>query len=375
MQCPAEIYVPPRDLIELQLAQIWEEVLDLHPISVTSNFFDLGGSSLAAMTFLIRVQEQFQQELPLNALFETATVEEIAGILRRESDTRSQSPLVALQAQGSHRPFFCVHAVGGSPLSYIELARALGGEQPFYGFEARGLNGGAEPLETIEEMAAYYLEALRDRQPQGPYALGGWSFGGIVAFEMAQQLQNQGQEVALLAMLDSSAPGTITDFDPAEHATKLLADLTLDLISTRRNLTAVEHEKEHGVIYGKLSGLDSDAQLHYVLERACKANVLPPNAGVDRVRYLLQIFRSNLIALSKYSPKIYAESIVLFRAGDVTEQVSGPALGWQDLSAKPVEIHVIPGNHYTMLAKPNVQVLADELRNYLSHKEAQKAQN
>jgi thioesterase domain-containing protein/acyl carrier protein len=361
MQCPAEIYVPPRDLIELQLAQIWEEVLDLHTISVTSNFFDLGGSSLAAMTLLIRVQEQFQQELPLNALFETATVEEIAGILRRESDTRSQSPLVALQAQGTRPPFFCVHAVGGSPLSYIELARALGVEQSFYGFEARGLNGGAEPIETIEEMAAYYLEALRDRQPRGPYALGGWSFGGIVAFEMAQQLQNQGQEVALLALLDSPAPGAITDFHPAEHATKLLADLTLDLISTRRHLTAEERD----VIYNELSGLDSDAQLHYVLERARDANVLPRNAGVDRIRYLQRIFRSNLIALSKYSPQTYAKSIVLFRAGDVTEQVSGSALGWQHLSAKPVEIHVIPGNHYTMLARPNVQVLADELRNCL----------
>lgn len=361
MQCPAEIYVPPRDLIELQLAQIWEEVLGFHPISVTSNFFNLGGSSLAAMTLLIRIQEQFQQELPLNALFETATIEEIAGILRSESGSRSQSPLVALQAQGSHSPFFCVHAVGGSPLAYIELARALGVEQPFYGFEARGLNGGAEPIETIEEMAAYYLEALRERQPQRPYALGGWSFGGIVAFEMAQQLRSHGHEVALLALLDSPAPGTFTDFDPAEHATKLLADLTFDLISTRRNLTADEHD----VFYNDLSRLDSDAQLHYVLERARDANVLPLNAGVDRVGYLQRIFRSNLIALNNYSPQIYAESIILFRASDVTERVPAPALGWQELSAKPVEIHVIPGNHYTMLAKPNVPVLAGELRNCL----------
>ena len=358
-----ELYVAPRDLLELQLAQIWEEVLDVRAVSVTSNFFGLGGSSLDAMTLMIHIQEQFKQELPLTALFETATIESIANILRNENGAQTESPLVALQPNGSQRPFFCVHAVGGAALAYIDLARSLGFDQPFYGLEARGLDGRGEPFPQIEEMAAYYLVALRARQPSGPYLLGGWSFGGVVAFEMAQQLLSEGQQVSMLAMLDSSAPAAmIKDLDPEKHATKLLANFIVDLINTRRNHSESRDEDEYNVVYNELLNLDDDAQLNYVWERATKANVVPPNTGVNRIGYLLQIFRSNLVALSKYVPQPYSEKIVLFRASDVKEQIPSSTLGWEELSKKPVEVHVIPGDHYTMLAKPHVQILADKLR-------------
>lgn len=358
-----EVYVAPRDLLELQLAQIWEEVLNVRPVSVTSNFFGLGGSSLDAMTLMIHVQEQFKQELPFTALFETATIESIANILRNENGAQTHSPLVALQPDGSRRPFFCVHAVGGTALAYIELARSLGFDQPFYGLEARGLDGRAEPFQQIEEMAAYYLEALRVRQPAGPYMLGGWSFGGVVAFEMAQQLLREGQKVSLLAMLDSSAAAAmLKDLDPEKHASRLLANFIVDLINTRRNHSESRDEDEYNVVYNELLNLDAEAQLNYVWERATKANVIPPNTGVNRIGHLLQIFRSNLIALSRYVPQPYSEEIVVFRASDVKEQVLDPKLGWEELSTRPVEVHVIPGDHYTMLAKPHVQILADKLR-------------
>ena len=154
----------------------------------------------------------------------------------------------------------------------------------------------------------------------------------------------------------------IKDLDPEKHATKLLANFIVDLINTRRNHSESRDKNEYDAVYNDLLSLNPDAQLNYVLERARQANVLPPNTSVNRISYLLQIFRSNLIALSKYVPGAYQERIVVFRASDVKEQIPGPTLGWEELSARPVEVHVIPGDHYTMIAKPHVQILADKLR-------------
>jgi pimeloyl-ACP methyl ester carboxylesterase len=156
----------------------------------------------------MKVYKQFKRELPLSTLFLNPTVESLASTLFVENNSRSWSPLVAIQPKGSNPPFFCVHPIFGVVFPYYELAYHLGKNQPFYGLQPRGIDGEQPPITRIEDMAAYYIEALRVVQPKGPYFLGGWSFGGLVAFEMAQQLQKSGHEVGLVAMLDTLAPGS-----------------------------------------------------------------------------------------------------------------------------------------------------------------------
>jgi thioesterase domain-containing protein/acyl carrier protein len=354
---PQESYVAPRDGLELRFVQTWEEVLGVRPVGVTDNFFDLGGHSLLAVRLLARVQKLFGQNLPLVTFFQSPTVEALAGILRRGTRPRSRSPLVSIQPSGSRPPFFCVHPGGGHVLCYADLARRLGNDQPFYGLEARGLGAGEEPLARVEEMAAYYIEAVRGLERQGPYLLGGWSFGGLVALEMARQLRGQGGEVALLALLDSRAPGSFGKFADFDDSTALA-------------LLA----RELGNLFGKDLPVSSDdlrrlgrgEQLDYVLERAIRTGVLPPDIGLSQIRRLLRVFKANLRAMRDYAPGIYPHRVTLFRAG---ERFAGtdqdPAMGWGELAAGGLEIYEVPGDHYTMVREPHVQALAERLRSCL----------
>ena len=199
-------FVAPRDDLELQLAHIWEEVLGVRPVGARDNFFELGGHSLLAVRLFALIEKRLGKTLPLTTVFQGATVEHLAGILRQQPTPGPQSSLVAIQPGGSKRPLFLVHPAGGHVFPYIHLAQFLGPDQPCYGLQARGVEDGQDPHTRIEDMAAYYIQALQTVQPTGPYLLGGWSMGGVVAFEMAQQLHAQGQRVALLVLLDGRIP-------------------------------------------------------------------------------------------------------------------------------------------------------------------------
>ncbi len=199
--------VGPRDELEHQLVQIWEEVLDVRPIGVTDNFFDLGGHSLLAVRLFALIEERLGKRLPLTAVFQGATVEHLAAVyFRRQAEPGSQSSLVPIQPAGGRPPLFLVHPAGGQVFPYIHLARSLGFEQPCYGLQAAGLDDGQDRLTRIEDMASRYIHALQTVQPTGPYFIGGWSMGGVIAFEMAQQLVGKGQEVASLVLVDAGLP-------------------------------------------------------------------------------------------------------------------------------------------------------------------------
>ena len=185
IQTRAEEIVAPANEMEQQLVAIWQQALRLQPISVTDNFFDLGGHSLLAVRIFWAIEEQFGKKLPLATLFQFPTIRQLATQLAEASWQPSWSSVVPLQVDGKNPPFFCVHAVGGNVLEYYELARQVGAEQPFFGLQAVGLNGQQTPLKSIEEMAAHYIHEVRQLQPTGPYYLGGRSFGGVVAYEMA----------------------------------------------------------------------------------------------------------------------------------------------------------------------------------------------
>ncbi len=202
--------VAPRNQVERQLAEIWQQILGIQTISIKDNFFDLGGHSLLAIKLFWQIEQTFGKNLPLATLFQSGTIEELSKIICPEGSVLASNwtSLVAIQPQGSKPPFFCIHGLGGEVLCFRELAMYLGSDQPFYGLQPQGLDGKQPFLTRVEDMAAHYIREIQNVQPQGPYFLGGYSFGGIIAFEMAHQLHSQGQKVALLAMLDSSIPGS-----------------------------------------------------------------------------------------------------------------------------------------------------------------------
>jgi len=199
----SESYASPRDAVEKRLAAIWEQVLGVARVGIADNFFDLGGHSLLALRLMRRLEQTFGWNLPPAILFQAPTVEKLAAVLRSEERVPRWSSLVPIQPEGSKPPFFCVHGLGGHVLRFVALAQHLGNGRPFYGIQAYGLDGGNPPHTTVEEMAIHYISEIRKLQPEGPYLLGGYSFGGAVAYEMARRLSAENQAVAFLALLDS----------------------------------------------------------------------------------------------------------------------------------------------------------------------------
>ncbi|WP_169218415.1 non-ribosomal peptide synthetase [Brasilonema sp. UFV-L1] len=356
-------FVPPLDIVEQKLAQIWAEVLKVYPVGVKDNFFELGGHSLLAVQLMAQIEQQFKQNLPLATLFQNSTIEQLATILRQPIDALNWSPLVPIQPNGSKRPFFCVPGAGGNTIYLYNLAHHLGKEQPFYGLQSLGLDGESKPHTRIEDMAAYYIEAIQSIQPSGPYLLGGHSFGGMVAFEMATQLHKRGYEVALLALLDSVAPGYRTNELNFNH----LDDAGwLNMIAS---LFEKVYAKSLNVSEEALKVLDPMEQLNYFKQQLQMVNLLPPNVGIKQLRGGVQVFKTNHQTASVYMPQAISPAVITFFNASEIDAVSHAnseileelGFGWDKFSAQPLDIHLVSGDHITMLNEPHVQVLAKKL--------------
>ena len=219
--------VAPRTPTENQLVALWEDALGLKGIGVSDDFFMLGGHSLLAVQLMTQIERVFGRRLAVSTLCEAPTIERLAETLASPDDSRPWSPLIDLQPRGTNRPFFLVHGIGGEVMSFSTLAQCLAPDQPVYGVRAKGSDGAQEPLRDVESMAACYLAAIRAVAPEGPYLIGGYSSGAIVALEMAQQLRSEGEEVALLAMIDGEAPesGNPADRRTLRHLTAYLGNL------------------------------------------------------------------------------------------------------------------------------------------------------
>jgi len=335
-------FAEPRNPTESTLAQIWASILNLDRVGITDNFFDLGGDSLLAVRLIDRINKQFQQDLPLSVLFLNPTVESLANRLNLGKNYLPNSPLVAINSQGSNPPFFCVHPIFGVVFPYYKLAEHLGKDQPFYALQPRGIEGESSPLTSIEDMAAFYIAAVREVQPQGPYFLGGWSFGGLVAFEMAQQLQKSGDRVALLAVLDTLAP-TPTNQISFWDGCKFL--LTIALRSVWPFL----------LDYFRLLAAGDNFTGESFMSRIFKLNKV--------IKPIFAVFQANSKATLAYLPSTYQNKITLVRSTAQTSTSERDfTLGWSELTNGKVEVIRVPGNHLTMLREPHVQVLAEQLK-------------
>jgi len=263
----------------------------------------------------------------------------------------SASPIVVLQRGEDRRPFFCVHPSGGNVLCYADLAYLVGNDQPFYGIQSTALDGQGLPLTRIEDMAAHYISALREVQPEAPYLLGGWSMGAIVAYEMARQLMENGCEVALLALIDM---WVIT------QAEKVEIDNALMLIAIFGPYLHLSLET--------LRRLEPEEQIAYVLHLARKESLIGPDIGPEQARRIIDTYVINDKAAGEYDPKPYAGRLTLIRAMEPRvysnishNQDADPTLGWGGLAGS-VEVRKVPGNHDNVIVKPYVETLARELR-------------
>ncbi|MDB9396155.1 non-ribosomal peptide synthetase [Microcystis aeruginosa] len=361
-------FIEARNQLELKLVQIWSKVLKIDKISVHDNFFDLGGHSLLAPYLITQIKEQLGKEIAVTTLFQNPTIEQLATIIKTGLDSSNQSCLVPIQPHGSKPPFFCVPGAGGRPFYFYHLGRYLGQDQPFYSFE-NDLYQQFGEITRIEDIASIYLKAMQDLQPQGPYFLGGHSYGGNVAFEMAQQLVNQGQQVALLAIIDSSAPTykdkqILLDYINWDHA-RWLAEVSKGI--------EVYLDKTIDISYETLQVLTVEEQLKYALNFFKLANMLPPNAETRQLEKIVQAYKTSCLCLIDYLPKqIYPGKITIIRAGEeladdpnkdlIAGDCEDSSLGWSEFSTEPVEIHFVLGNHVSIMVEPHVQILAEELK-------------
>jgi thioesterase domain-containing protein len=319
---------------------------------VRDNFFELGGHSLLAVRLMAQLRQELGRELPLSALFVGGTVEEMARLLRSETSHQEPSCLVGIQTAGSAPPFFCVHPAGGDVLAFAALARALGPHRPFYGLQSRGLAGG-EPLASIEEMAGLYIEEIRGAQPEGPYLLGGWSLGALIAFEMACQLEAAGEEVSVLAVLDSSPRIAGDNGGPQPDDVDFLLDIARYIESF--------WPASFGITRDELTDLAPDERLELLARQLQGADLLPPGAGVERIRRILEVYKANARAVRSYEPGFYPGQVTLFRATGTALSEGEEDQGWGRISGAPVDVCLIPGTHMTFVTEPHVRTLAHEL--------------
>ncbi|NPC46572.1 non-ribosomal peptide synthase/polyketide synthase, partial [Corallococcus exiguus] len=350
----ARDFVAPRDALEMQLARIWEDVLGVRSVGVRSSFFELGGHSLLAVRMLASIRERLGLNLPLSVLFQQPTVEQLAQVLR--DDSRAWTPLVPLErGESGQRPLFLVHPGGGNVLAYSELARRLGPSLPVFGLQSRGLDG-RPVVESIEEMATLYIEAIRTVQPQGPYQLGGWSLGGVIAYEMARRLREAGEAVDLLALIDAHVPGITSPSETEPHFSSE-ARVRIAFAQT----TATAFGQELAVSAEALAQGDDDAMLDHLLQEGVRANILDTHSGAAQLRALFRVFQANLFAQEKYVPRPYDGTALLLSASEAAAGLPRHR-GWEPLVRGGLEVHDIPGSHHELLQDTHLEPIVERLR-------------
>jgi thioesterase domain-containing protein/aryl carrier-like protein len=358
-------FVAPRNVLERELALLWGELLGVAEVGVQDDFFELGGQSLIAVRMFHRIGKKYGVDLPLATLFQAPTIAECAALLRehlgpageespsngtaassvemQSNPARAFRAIVPVQRGDKRPPFFCVHGAGGNVLNFRDLSRAMDRAQPFYGLQAYGIDGVTPPHETIEEMARAYVAEVRELQPHGPYLLGGYSGGGLVAFEMAHVLTEAGQEVRLLAFIDTFHP-----------------QMPLRAVTMRTRLERLRREKFQYVVEALARQRDvlrGAKTVREIEEHRTRGETIP---FAVRDFHLTRNFGQ---AASRYRPKPWPGRAILFRAAEIAYiyRDAGPCYGWERDVLGGVEIVAVPGNHATLLLGQNAELLVRSL--------------
>jgi thioesterase domain-containing protein len=363
-------YEPPQNDLETRLAAMWETILDIQPIGRNADFFSLGGTSLAAMRLFAWIERDFGTMLPMTVLFGSPTIADLADQLKQGDDGTRWSPLVAVQSNGDLPPFFCVSPLVVDVLAYRGLALEMGSDQPFYALYAhRYERPGQEHMRgTIERLADQYVQEIRNLQQQGPYYIGGYSFGGRVAYEMARQLHADGERVALLALLETFAPGYLRDIP---YLPKKLNRRIRNLPRIGDSFTNVgPWARMHFQILRDLDMRGKEAYLRVKLAarmREMRRRILktvPRRQEATNLDAGVAIPDPNL---PEYEPGTYEGKVAIFRAA---RQMIGvrrdPTMGWGSRISGDIEVHTVPGFHDSILFGPRLLHLAELLNESLA---------
>lgn len=341
----------PRTWLEMALVEIWQQVLNTSPISIDDDFFALGGHSLLAPRLLSTIFRSIGCRLPLSVMFEAPTIESIASRIAAAQGREQKSPLVHMQPRGDRTKLFLVHPASGDVLCFRHLAMALGPGHAAFGLQDPAIATGETPINSIEEMAEVYRAAIETVEPPRPWVLGGWSFGGVVAFEMARQFAAAGNPPTRLILLDTWAPGQVTQELPLDDASLLVYIARVDF-----NLEVDVEE---------LKSKTLDEQIALVSDRTgAKARSLEfVTSQLFRARNILLARRE---ALLSYDAGQYGGPVTLFRATDTKPPLNAHGadpqdLGWSRLCSGAIEVAYVPGTHMTMALPPNVKTLASEI--------------
>jgi len=344
-----------KDEVSKELSRIWRELLAVDMVTFDQNFFDLGGDSSLAVRMFSQIEQIFGVKLPLATLYDAPTIEELARILRGEVSASGWSPLVAIQESGSRPPLFCMHGAGGTVLVYRDLSRRLGLDQPFYGLQSQGLDGDRPALTSIEEMAALYVKEIRRVQPQGPYFLGGYCGGGTIAYETAQQLQADGERVAMLALFDtmnwSKIPITVRS--KGTYAVQRLVFHAASFLS-------LNFENQAKFLREKMKVLRSRVPVwHGMLVDKLRKD---QGSTVSTSVALGRLWQTNDRACWQYVPKPYSGTVTDFRPSRQYRIFNKPELKWDRLAEEGQEVVVLPVQPASMLVEPFVKHLAGAVR-------------
>ncbi|MES0101378.1 amino acid adenylation domain-containing protein [Mesorhizobium sp. M0019] len=370
VRSPTVVEMSAEAALDSQIAAVYRDILGLDEVALTESFFDLGGDSLSALSVIDRIEQLTGERLAFSLLLEHQTPRGLAIALSRTRRSALPNALVPIQTGGSRTPLFCPHPFGGHVLLYTHLAKALGTEQPLFGLQARGLNGEAKPHLNIAEMAGEYIEAIKSVQPRGPYQLVGLSMGGSIAWEMACQLRDAGDEIAILGLLDAKAIHKDEEHTSGRYHRLLGKRRIPDWVSEQVVILSVLFPalKQH---WRRLKSIKSECQVKALLDFGTQAGSVP-DMSETQLNNVLTVAEANRIALREYTPRVNDSRSVLFAAKKgLRTSANEPDgdLGWKQFARARLEIHEVPGNHYTMVAPPHVRVLAKKLNSYLNRKD------
>jgi len=352
------------DLLEFQIRKSFEDVLGGQPVQLDDSFFERGGTSLLAVRLLSRLEQTLERPVSsLQVLFEAPTPRALSKRLREAGWEAHLRALVCLQPRGDGPPFFCVHAFIGDVCR--DLARHCGLRNPFYGFQPRGLDGREQPLRTVREMAMYYITQMRAVQAEGPYMIGGYSFGGIVAHEMARQLHEAGDSVGLLAIIDTSP----VNHRPRTLRAKLRNLVNRPLIAAEQMMAALRRASSHSLAARvgrrlrlatrRPTGDRSDARAF-----AGVIGMISEMYGMSSwPRNYQQIAQQNLLAMLGHTPGCYPGEVTLIRRRSATYRfaLEPDDRAWSEV-AERVTIHHVDGDHDEIMVEPGVRQVGSIVR-------------
>ncbi|MEM9272243.1 MAG: amino acid adenylation domain-containing protein [Cyanobacteria bacterium P01_F01_bin.143] len=353
-----QIFVPPRNSVESLLANIWQEVLTLERVGINDNFFELGGESFLALQVISKINKQLSTDIPLSVLFQHPTIAQLAALVAEDGDILVEpNCLVPIQTEGTQPPLFCIHPVGGQVMAYKHLANCLGNDRPIYGLQSCAINDPNQEYKSIEEMAIAYTQEIRQQREQGPYYLLGWSLGGVLAVNIAQQLEQQQQQVAFVGLVDSFLISENISLEEQDPFVELASVFGGEFVTAITNLEASQQQ----ALREKLVKLSSRDRLQHILTWGQSKNILTHDISLDVLQKQLTLTEIHRKLLSGHSPPKITTKLNIWWAGDrLGLRVSHT--DWGEYTTGDSYSKTLTGNHFSIVRPPQVAMLARELQ-------------